>query len=204
MEYKIPYLVAITGCIGSGKTTISNYLGDRGFDVIYADDLSRKYLYDKEVITYLKIIIDNKIKIMKGNLLDFKSIGKFFDKNPLHEIKFEEWFQLFLGKRIMLELLSYKTSVIFCDIPLLRKKGIEDIFDEIWLVKTDKQVSISRILKLNGYNANKINFMINFSTAEYDSEKTFYFYNNSDKKNLFLQVDLALNRIPFKFFSNSP
>ena len=84
MEYKIPYLVAITGCIGSGKTTISNYLGDRGFDVIYADDLSRKYLYDKEVITYLKIIIDNKIKIMKGNLLDFKSIGQFFDKNPLH------------------------------------------------------------------------------------------------------------------------
>lgn len=192
MDNKNIYRVAITGCAGSGKTTTARYLESMGFQVLFADDISRRLLSHKSVIEHLKGFVGDSIIV--GDRLNLKYIGGFFDERPEAEAMFENWYQPFLGLQIQKELSKY-TSLVFCDIPLLQKKKIAEIFDMIWVLQVDKQKCASRIAARNHYGNKKIDRLLCDSTMEFHSENTIDIYNNDNLKALYSQVDCALRQI---------
>lgn len=94
-------IIGLTGGIGSGKTTIANYLIKVGIPVYIADDEAHKIFKDEDVIEQLKQLFGNDILTQDG--IDKKEIAKqVFENsdllNKLNQIihprvkkNFEEW-----------------------------------------------------------------------------------------------------------------
>ena len=197
MENKHSFFIAITGCIGSGKTTVANYLIENGYQVIMGDALSRQCLNCPEVVQNIQDIVHSK----DDGKLDLKYIGSYFDKNPDDEIRFEQWFQPFLGRQIRSQIKKSNVGFVFWDMPYLKQKSVEDLFDVVWVMKTDSEVCKRRVRKRNHYANSKINFMLAFSSAEYPSDNTIEMDNNSDKQALFFQIHKALQQTFFSYYA---
>lgn len=153
--------IAITGEIGSGKTTVSKILRDYGYYVFDTDLFSKKLLREnKKVVELIENIIGQRV--YENNKINFKKIGEVFDNNHQLEEEFEKWYQVFLGKEILKEalLLKNKNELLFFDIPLLEKKGIENEFDFLWIVESEKNKCYERVKKRNNYPSKKIDYLI--------------------------------------------
>ncbi len=153
--------IAITGCVGSGKTTVSNILREYGYYVFDTDLFSKNILSEDDfIIEVIENII--KQKIAENNIINFKKIGKIFDENPLLEEKFENWYQIYLGNKIIERKLDLcnEEKVYFFDIPLLDKKCIANKFDFIWIVESEERHCYERIKMRNNYSNKKITYLI--------------------------------------------
>lgn len=147
-------IIGITGGIGTGKSTVSKIIKERGFPVIDADLIAREVVnigepaYHKIVETFGKQILtgDKSIDRKKlGNIVFGDANSRFTLNSIIHPLIYSS---------IKEEILHYSKSsnVVFIDIPLLieekenlAKEGIS--FDEIWLVYADPEIQLSRIIE---------------------------------------------------------
>lgn len=203
MEYKNSYFIAITGHMGSGKTTVAEILREKGFDAIDVDCFSKELINkDNNVKRKLCSLINNKA--VYNNQVDFKYIGKYFDENFDIEKQFEKWYQPYLGLKIKEKFLSRKNSkLLFFDIPLLEEKNIVDLFDEIWLIETAKMLSLQRIKIRNNYKEEKIKRLLEESIVKIAIEDKPYqrLSNNVSKEDLVTLVENKLKTIEKNFTS---
>lgn len=165
------YCIGITGTIGSGKTTVSNILREYGYFVFDTDLFSKQILIeDESIIGIIENIVGKKVS--KNGKIDFKKVGRIFDCNPMLEKKFEDWYQVFLGNKILKKKLTLKTEnkekIIFFDIPLLTQKGIANEFDYLWIIESEKTKYHERIKDRNNYSNEKIKYLI--QTSKIDKE----------------------------------
>lgn len=159
------YFIGITGKIGTGKTTVSNILRNYGYYVFDSDLFSRQILKtNKFILETIENIVGEEVS--KNNQLDFKKVGKIFDNNPVLEKRFENWYQAFLGQKILEESLSLinERDILFFDIPLLEQKAISDKFDYLWIVESNDDKCYERIKYRNNYSDKKIEYLIKDST----------------------------------------
>lgn len=200
------YFIAITGMSGSGKTTVGNFLREKGCYVFDTDAFTREILKKDTIIVK---IIENIVKetITKDGEIDYKKIGKIFDSNPKLENRFETWFQTYIGNKILEKSkdLQDKNTMIFFDIPLLKQKGILEIFDMLWIIETNAEVCYNRIRQRNGYSDQKIQYILTNSKLykEYYQYNCIIINNNSSIENLKKIVDFRLNCLIDKLYFNS-
>ena len=73
------YKIAITGRIGSGKSTLSKILIDLGYSVFESDYVVNKILNQKDLINEVEINFSSKIKglIMKNGKINKESLSNF-------------------------------------------------------------------------------------------------------------------------------
>ncbi|QCI18193.1 dephospho-CoA kinase [Buchnera aphidicola (Aphis nasturtii)] len=153
------YIVALTGGIGSGKTTISNSFKKIGVNVIDTDIIGKK-------IVEKNIEIFNSIKKKFGNsiLNSNHSINrKLLRKYVFNDKQIKLWLENMLIPEIYKE--SKKqiklVNAIWClwVVPLLIEKKLNTIADRILLVDTPEKIQIQRIIirdKISRYQAKKI------------------------------------------------
>lgn len=181
--------ICITGAIGSGKSSVIEILKKLSYKCVSSDEINNDMLKDP---SYIEILIDSfgKDIIYDGNL----------DKNKLAQIIFndDEKRKLLnsishplITKRI-LEIIKKNKDIIFVEIPLLIESGMATIFDKIWLVESDFDIRLKRIVYRDNLSADMAIAKIKSQVAnEYKLKKvaTDTIYNNSnDLGNLELQV----------------
>lgn len=198
-------IIGLTGGISTGKSTVSKILKDKGYTVIDADIIAREVVNIgkasyKEIIECFgeEILLENK-EINRKKLGDivFNDMDKLSQLNELtHPYIYEEILEQISNK------INKSIETIFIDIPLLfeeedkiKKSGIE--FDEIWLVASDKDIQVQRLMnrdKISKEEAiKKIKLQMNLK--EKIDKSDVVLYNNSSKKELELNVSKALRRI---------
>ena len=141
-------IIGITGGIASGKSTVTNFLRQKGFEVVDADAVVHQL--QKPGGRLYQILVEHfgeKILLENGELnrpLLASLIFNSFDER--------EWSKQTQGKIICQELgslrekLAQTEALFFMDIPLLFEQGYESWFDEIWLVYVDKKTQIERLM----------------------------------------------------------
>ncbi len=193
--------VAITGNIGSGKSTFSSFLAEKGYKVINADEVSKKILSsDKEVRK--KVISEFGKQSFSGDKINTEYIAEkvFPDKKKLqilnsilHPLVIKNIEQAF--KELHLD-----NDIIFCETALLFEAKMKKMFDYTVLITADFEVRESRFLKGKGNVSEQFNKRNkNQIKDENKIERSdFVFYNNGTKKDLERKSEillLALNSI---------
>lgn len=139
-------IIALTGGIGSGKTTIAKMFEALGIPVYYADDEAKKLMHSSETIIK-KLIQTFGKKSYNSGILNRKYLADlvFHDKNKLAEINaivhpevdkhFKSWIQNQTAKYILQE-----NAIIF-------ENNNQGNFDAIITVTTPIEVKIDRVMK---------------------------------------------------------
>ena len=141
-----PFIVGVTGPIGSGKSSVSAYLKDKGFKVLSADDIVHSLYKEDEVKGYLRKKFEEKIfkdgEINKSELLSLLA-------NPKTKKSFEEYVHSKVYERMYSEIDSGKYKKVVVDVPLLIGGPLEKDSDLIVLITASKEVREQRLLKRN-------------------------------------------------------
>lgn len=182
--------LAITGTIGSGKTTVSSYLREKGFYVFDCDEYNAVLLNKEDVIRRINIHFPNCVN---NGMLDKKILAyQIFNDATKKECLESILHPLIIEK---MENEALKHDVFFAEVPLLFECGLETMFDHNLLIVTDKDIAIKRLIN-RGLNEDEANIRINnqMNLENKISRAEEIIYNNGNLDDLFNQVDKWINR----------
>jgi len=186
--------IGLTGGIGSGKSSASNYLSEKGITVIEADEISRHLvLPGSDTLNSLIQIFGKKILNDDGTL-NRKLLARivFNDKERLkilNQIMHER-----IISEIDKQLKEYKENIIVIDAPLLIETGLDKMVDVIWVVDVDKETQIERIKKRDNLSYEEIKSRIEsqLSREERNRHADIILDNSGNLIDLYGQIDEAL------------
>ncbi len=188
-------IIGLTGGIGSGKTTIANYIKSKGIPVYIADDEARKLLYDE--------VIKEKIKnafgetIFDNSILSKEKLAKivFTDPDKLNTLNsivhpaviahFKNWLEC-----------NKQEPIVFKEAAILFESGSDKDCDAVITVTAPVELRIERVINREKISRTEVlNRINNQWTDEMRLSKSKYHIDNIDLTSSFRQVDEILKKI---------
>ena len=142
-------IIGITGGIASGKSTVTSFLRQRGFQVVDADALVHQLQKPGGRLYQVLVNHFGQDIVSKNGELNRPLLASLIFSNS----KEREWSKRTQGEIIREELaslrdnLAQQESIFFMDIPLLFEQDYSSWFDETWLVYVDRDVQLKRLMK---------------------------------------------------------
>lgn len=139
-------LVAITGGIGSGKTTFAEYLVEQGYKLLSADDISKEILANdpdvrKEIIDAFGAESYSNKKVNK------EFLAKEVFANPVKLKKINSILHPRVRKKIKIiaDELFKNEDIVFVEAALIFESKIEKMYDYIVLIVAEKHLRKKRV-----------------------------------------------------------
>lgn len=197
--YQLPIpIIAITGSIGSGKSTMLEYLNELGYPTLSADKLI-KIIYEKEST---KDFISKNFPsaIDKFHKIDFKILRKIAFKNEDRKNTLEQFLYPQLKIVFWHELEKIKEiKYIFYEIPLLFEKKLESLIDYIICISTSEKIQIERLVTRDNISEELAKKIIGQQlSCKEKIEKSDYYIENRQEINLFKhEIDQIIKKITY-------
>ena len=191
--------IAIVGNIGSGKTTVINYLNEKGYAIIKSDEIARSLTgIDGKALPEIKKYFGSEYIDVSGSMNRKKMADTVFqnkEKKELLEMILTEKIKNIIQERINDFEKQGKKSV-FIEIPLLFEKGNTKDYDYIFYIHSSKDNIIKRVIERDDRNRKDIE---NILKNQIDYEKNEIFFNekienNSSISELKHKIDKILNK----------
>lgn len=188
-------LIGLTGGIGTGKTTVTNYLADRyALPVLDADIYAREAVAQgSQILSAIFQRYSNQVKSADGNL-NRSALGEIIFNNPQEKQWLEQQIHPFVRDRFAQELQQLKSKIVVLSIPLLFEANLMALVTEIWVVSCDRSLQISRLQQRNGLTPQQAATRIDsqMSLAQKVALADVVLTNNAGLAELYAQVDVAL------------
>ena len=142
-------IIGITGGIASGKSTVTNFLRQKGFQVVDADAVVHQLQKPRGRLFEALVQHFGQEIILENGELNRPLLASLIFSNPDER----EWSRITQGEIIREELaklrdqLAQTEEIFFMDIPLLFEQDYSAWFDETWLVYVDRDVQVERLMK---------------------------------------------------------
>ena len=195
--------IAITGGIGSGKSTFCSKLKEKGFKIHSSDEQVAKIYKnpEKKFVTYLRTIGLSK-SISKKNI-DKKIISKIIFENKQIRKKLELYiFKIVRKKRFdfIKKEKQKKTKLIFIDIPLLFENNLEKQFNKVISIIASKRVRLKRLKKTRKMTENQFKNITRSQTSDVIRKKKsdYVIYNNSTLKDYKIKINKLISKLQLK------
>ncbi|MGL4774159.1 MAG: dephospho-CoA kinase [Clostridium sp.] len=138
----------LTGGIGTGKSTITKMLLDKGYKVIDADNVSRDVLVKyPEILNRIRRDFGEGFFDWRGEFRR-KEFGNHIFRFPKQRVKYEEIIMPYILKEIDDEINDYKKcgeKIIFLDAPTLIENNLHEKMDYVILVTSSHNTQLQRI-----------------------------------------------------------
>lgn len=189
--------IAITGGIGSGKSTVTNYLISMGFIVVDADKIAREMTSSGgEAIPYIVKHFGSSY-ILEDGSMDREAIRDlvYNDSEAMKVLeKGTTYAVLEKIKRIERKASNEGYKAVFFDIPLLFEKNQQDNYDMVWVVTADYNNRSQRVMIRDGIDENTI---VKIMQAQEDDRvkienADLVIDNNGSLEDLYAKVNEAL------------
>ena len=191
-------LIGLTGGIGAGKSTVSDYLKQKGYPVLDADLVAREIVEPgTETLSELSRAFGEEILNPEGSL----------NRGVLAKIVFTDANKKLLMDRIMhgkvIDILLSRAKamtdepVVFIDVPLLFETGMDRYMDQVWMVDADEDVRIQRVMNRDGSSMEDVRKRIQYQSGRDEKiQKSHVILNNCcDRKILYEQIDERLSEL---------
>lgn len=142
-------IIGITGGIASGKSTVTNFLRQKGFQVVDADALVHQLQKPGGRLFEALVQHFGQEIILENGELNRPLLASLIFLNTEEQ----EWSKQIQGEIIREELASLRDklaqteSIFFMDIPLLFEQDYSSWFNETWLVYVEPDVQMERLMK---------------------------------------------------------
>lgn len=199
------FTIGLTGGIGTGKSTVSSYLKEKGCLILDADAISRQMTEKGQpALEEISKTFGSDL-IKEDGSLDRQALGNivFNDKKKLDILQ-----SIITNKVVEYinnKLFQLKTEkvedIVIIDAPLLYECNMENIADENWLVSAALDVRLKRVGERDGLSKEQILSRIANQMSQEDKEKLSHVIldNSGSLENLYNQIDLNLERIKNEF-----
>ena len=188
--------IGITGSIACGKSTVSDYLKEKGYTIIDADKLGHVALTSEDVKRRLSetfgpnILVNNEIsrevlgKLVFGNDNNLKKLN-----NIIHP-KIKELI-------LKLQEEHENEDLVFLDIALLYEANFVDLVEKVAVVYVDEDVQLKRLMTRNSLSKEEALKRIEsqMSPQEKASLGDFVINNSYRKEDTFQQIDEILEKL---------
>ncbi len=182
-------LVAITGSIGCGKTTLAKIIKKLGYAVYDIDGWVRNIYYNKSFLLTLKNTFP---KSVKNGMADKKYLRQlvFSDKKQLE--KLENIIYPFLNKKIrdLVTRRAREKTIAFLDAALLFEKSWDKYCDVIILADVDYKIQKQRVMKRDGISAEDFDRINNIQLKNDEKKKMSDIIIDTNKALNLLKVEL--------------
>ena len=182
--------VALTGGIGSGKSTAGDFFEDLGAVVVDADQLAREVI-ERGTDGFDELVATFGDEILTNGILDRRKLGEIVFADPKARKTLEEIIHPRVAEafnEIVQE--SPEDSVIVYQIPILVETKSEDRFDYVITVESNLDLRIAR-LKERGMKRYEIDARL--KTQASDEQRAaiadLVFKNDGDLDQLLRQVE---------------
>ena len=192
---KKPYLIGLTGNIGSGNSTAARFFEEEGIPSISSDAIVHTlYNSDKDLQEFLiKEYGSLDRKVIAGQIFGEKEEQREKRRlleekvHPLVEKKLKEW---------VIE--NANSPILVNDVPLLFEAHLEKRFDSIVFIQVDKAVQIERLKKRNPEMSeddilNRINSQM--SQEEKISKSDIVISNNSSLQEFKAEILILIKKL---------
>lgn len=197
-------VIGLTGGIGTGKSTVSRKLRERGYPVIDLDVISR------EIITYPEVI-DELVRNFGSEILEDQnevSGKKNILRNKLRQTVFKDEKKVAVLNSIMhppiieemrrqIKELRQKHKTVFVEVQLLFEVKLEKEFDMTVLVYANRKTQIERVLKRDGRSEGEVQEIINAQMNMDEKRKlsNYIIENNGNSEMLDLEIEKFIKKL---------
>jgi len=199
-------VIGLTGGIGTGKSTVSQILRNKGFSVIDLDVISHKVIefpsvVEKIVKNFGKEVLENNENNNDGNrTVSREKLGKIIFSNrekrfTLNSIMHPEILRIMHKKILECKSKNEKENkIIFVEIQLLFEVQWEKEFDYILLVAAKRDIQVRRVLERDKRSEKEAWDIINsqMSLDEKRGKSDFVIENDGNIDDLNRKVDKFL------------
>ena len=179
-------IVAVTGLIGAGKTTVCSMFEKERFLVISPDVLGHEVLethaVKKKLISIFGVGIVVNGKVVRKQLAA-KAFSSSLSRKKLHSITHP-----LLMRKLKCELQKNKRKKIIIDVALFNELGIQKLCDKVVLVRAKKSVREQRLLRNNKFTREQIRMR-----EQHQSEPSHYdFLIDNNKTKVYTRKQVLL------------
>ncbi|MBR6585496.1 MAG: dephospho-CoA kinase [Firmicutes bacterium] len=194
-------IIGLTGGIGTGKSTVSAYLKEKGCVILDADKMSRQLTAPGgDALPAIRRTFGDEVFYDDGTL-DRKKLGSIVfndaDKlKALEEITTQKVVEQTIDGLVRLRKASYN-GIVIIDAPLLFECGMQVLAEENWLVTAGLEVRIERIIKRDGLDRQSILDRINnqMNDEEKMTMADYVIDNSGNLESLYQQIDKLIERV---------
>lgn len=156
-----PKIVAITGGIGSGKSTFAKLLSNLGYPLYISDDRAKDIMNKPEVVSKVQEIFQNQIVIEDGKL-DRKKIAEIVFNSPEKLTSLNQLIHPLVKEDFNNWLLNHQNSpFIIKETALLFEIGADKNCDFVVLVTAPLETRINRVMKRDNKTREQIMEIVN-------------------------------------------
>ena len=188
-------IIGLTGGIGTGKTTVSNYLAHRHqLPVLDAD------IYAREAVQLGSLVLSKiyerygtNVQLPDGTL-NRQRLGEIVFSNPIERQWLEQQIHPYVRSCFQSELETLVAHTVILVVPLLFEASMTDLVTEIWVVSCSPEQQLSRMIKRDRLSLEQAQARLNsqLPIQEKVAQADVVLDNSSTLDALLKQVDLAL------------
>ncbi len=188
-------IIGLTGGIGTGKTTVSNYLAQRHqIPVLDADIYAREAVQlGSPVLSKIYERYGTDVQLPDGTL-NRKRLGEIVFSNPVERQWLEQQIHPYVFSRFESEVDTLVAPTVVLVVPLLFEAGMTDLVTEIWVVSCLPEQQLKRMMERDRFSLEQAQARLNsqLPLQEKVARADVVLDNSSTLNALLKQVDLAL------------
>ncbi len=143
--------IAITGGIGSGKTTVCEILKVKGYAVFSCDEISKQLRKEKE---YIKALSEAIPECVSDGKISETLLSQIVFSDKRAKVKLEAISHPLIMKRLFAEMKNYPVS--FAEVPLLFEGGFETLFDAVVAVVREKEKRVYSVINRSNLSRGQV------------------------------------------------
>ena len=187
----MPYIVALSGGIASGKSTIANLFAQLGVPIIDADVIARQVV---EIGTdAYKLIVKHFSQeiLLPNNEIDRSQLRDIIFNNDHERLWLNNLLHPIIQEQTQIQIAQQTAAYVIWVVPLLVENNLYNLADRVLMVDTPEQLQLERLIQRDNIDESLAKKMI---SSQISSQKRLTYaddiiVNNGDLTSLIAQVN---------------
>lgn len=145
--YFMPYIVALSGGIASGKSTIANLFAQLGVPIIDADVIAKQVVQIgtdayKQIVKHFSQEI-----LLPNNELDRCQLREIIFNNDHERLWLNNLLHPIIQEQTQIQIAQQTTAYVIWVVPLLVENNLHHYADKVLMVDTPEQLQLERLIQ---------------------------------------------------------